>query len=104
MSESITYTPGPWHCDDHGYIYDKNETPIGQLFDNPDDGTGRIDHEQSDYNMALVAAAPLLLEALEGLLAAENDSIEQFEAAQIDRLQSAMIKADAAIQKAKGGV
>jgi hypothetical protein len=57
----MTHTPGPWHVTEDGHI-DSSFGAIAEIVgvDNPDDETLP--------NARLIAAAPDLLEALEGML------------------------------------
>lgn len=96
-------TPGPWRIDESGNydgghgrcssaIVGKNGEPI-VLFD-PSDGEYEVALDPKSANARLIAAAPDLLEALEGM-------IEGFDVD--DRYASeAVLKARAALKKATG--
>lgn len=83
------HTPGPWHWEPHGECWllgGTNDAPETVFHVDPD-GNAVPDAA----NRSLIAAAPDLLEALEGLIS------------QPQVLSDALFKAKAAIQKAKGG-
>lgn len=62
MSE---FTKGPWVGDSKGYITSEEGHTVAAVFDNPDNGIHDArGFEPSDYNQALICAAPGLYEAL----------------------------------------
>ncbi len=62
------HTLGPWKAEANGLICDPNGTPVCHILDNPDSGLDTLGQEQSDYNEALIAAAPDLLAGLKDVM------------------------------------
>jgi hypothetical protein len=97
------HTPGPWKhgkgVDGHYRIY-RRKSVICQFGEGIDEDWREC--KNSKANARLIASAPDLLAALKELVDAEYASSDKFGAAEIDRIESAMKKARAAIAKAEG--
>jgi hypothetical protein len=95
----MSHSPAPWHHapegGNTGFVTDDGGNLICQLFDNTDNGLDPIDQEQSDFNLALIIAAPDLLEALGALRWYHENEPDR-----ADLLREAMKKTRAAIAKA----
>ncbi|ELY4420451.1 hypothetical protein SMZ52_000913 [Cronobacter sakazakii] len=81
-------TPGPWHVT-RGDVLDRNGRMVASV-------EGFCPGENEDYDADLIAAAPDLLEALQGFVDLFHDVIDG------DAIMPALDKAYAAIAKAIG--
>ena len=88
------HTPGPWtyeQISNNAYVIDENGSAV-MLYRNPDD--------EMKANARLIAAAPELLEALEGMLAIDQENHQRGH--DDDDVCKEVQTARAAIAKAKG--
>jgi hypothetical protein len=93
-----THTPGPWELRGSRLVTDSNGVVIAERIGSNGPGT-------PEANAALIAAAPELLAALEGLLSERYalEEPEEFdEAGNWTSNSPASVKARAAIRKARG--
>lgn len=102
-------------ANESGMITDSRGVEIGQVFDNPDSGIDPLGREQSDYNSALITAAPDLLSALKETIVHAKNYLNQVSVqivaqgpypyesflTQRDRAMETLKKANAAITKAE---
>lgn len=101
MSET-KHTPGPWHAKRHEVIHSDSGFTVAEIFDGIrwipalDDWQQTIDVDVSHANARLIAAAPELLEALEGALLCLVENCSGHEEEEVKA------KAEAAIRKARG--
>jgi hypothetical protein len=98
MSEK--HTKGPWHADADGRIVDAEGRPVASLWGRLKDGSARDGEAETAANRALIAAAPELLAALNGILA--DDAPQTSLADQRVRWNARMEAARAAVAKAEG--
>lgn len=96
------HTPGPWHWERSGVLCDENREPlftaIYEPIKNEDNRYSIMKREEADQT--LIAAAPALLEALEGLDRAASESFASNPLQ--ERLRIAILDARKALAKAKG--
>jgi hypothetical protein len=72
---SINHTPGPWQRDDKGRTISSAKGPICECFSGP------VGVEECDANERLIAAAPELLSALQGVVRVADRATDEFDAA-----------------------
>jgi len=107
------FTPGPWHRTPmQDTIWDcTQDIQIARISDLPSDERGKSNWMQEQANARLIAAAPELLEALQGIIDyAENEAMalgdlkdSDIAEAQASAVVVACCKARAAIAQATGG-
>lgn len=93
----IQHTPGPWQVNS-GAVFTESGAPIANMVRDETATAAGIAPWERDKNAHLIAAAPELLEALEGLAPL---ILEYFPIAEYGE-GSTWAKARAAIKKAKG--
>ena len=94
IGDDMTHTPGPWTVIT-GAVYTPNGTPIAMMDRESGNGTRPVER---DANAKLIAAAPALLSALEGVTLTAADPLSPHDG----RLEAAIKQARAAIEAAKG--
>ena len=87
------HTPGPWGGNGGPMVYTRGANFIGMV---------HYDDEVAKANTRLIAAAPELLEALEAVMALEDNTSPFGGELQQDRIERTIEAARAAIAKAKG--
>ena len=103
MTNTVTYTPGPWDCDlDYIVAPDPNgrhpDIYIAEIADSDDEG--RVASiEQQHANRQLITAAPELLEALEYVTATLK--LRHIDEASDDEVEEALHIGQKAIANAK---
>jgi len=72
---SAQHTPGPWHWDDYSWLVAKDESSVLEYA-----GCGSHATDASDADRVLIAAAPDLLAALQGVLRVSDRSTSEYDA------------------------
>ncbi len=91
------HTPGPWTAGNDGYIYSAGDIVADSTF-------GCLPQIEGDHNARLIAAAPDLLAALEGIINLHGKACNglPFSENETQEWTNAHYVARAAIRKAKG--
>jgi hypothetical protein len=106
-TKAATHTPGPWRITlktDTTHYIESEHFKIGQAYNKVENGIAAeyVLAKEAEANARLIAAAPEMLEALEGILGNAQLDIDDGALA-LSALAGIRYAARAAIQKARGG-